>query len=287
MPDQSQTPQDEINYAKENIALFLPALIYFTDYPDFPWKKINAIFNEKVEERTAQAQGETITVQATIFDIIIAAKKGNKTAKGLLLYLNHLFHDLSQILTVTDRQMVLKNIKSMLTRLDWRFYDYVGEIGILYNLLATNKYRLLNVEEVQDNGKTIDFTVLVLGTSEVQLVEVLNIHLDSEKVETDPSAIKTFLTKRLSDKIADKQKKQDSPVEFTLVPVIWGGVKDLRIYSQFFQEHQLELPNVYEPFAWLQFSDDNDYYAHRFSRLKNLFDDFDILPRRITCPINQ
>jgi len=267
--------QDEINYAKENVALFLPALIYFTNHSDFPWKRINDLFNQKLEERNEEAQGETIEVKATVFDIMVAAKKGNKTARGLLLYLNRLFNDLSQLLAVAQRQMVFTNIKNLLTRLDWRFYDYLGEIGILFNLLSTNKYRLLRVEEGIGNGKTLDFTIQDISTSTVQLVEVYNIHLDSEKVEADPTAINAFLTKRLTDKITDKQKKRDTPIEFTLVPVLWGGVKELRVYSQYFQEHQLDIPNVHEPFAWLQFSDDKDYYAHRFARITNLFKEFD------------
>jgi hypothetical protein len=275
MPEQPQTHRDETNYAKENVAIFLPALVHFTDHPDFPWKRIDALFNQKIEERKEEAQEETIQIKATVFDFIIAAKKGDRTARGLLLYLNRLFHDLSQLLTVAQRKMAFTNIKNLLTRLDWRFYDYVGEIGILYNLLSTNNYRLLRVEEALGNGKTLDFTVQDITSSTVRLVEVYNIHLDSEKVEEDPNAIRAFLTKRLTEKIADKQKNQDSPVEFTLVPVIWGAVKSLRVYSQYFQEHQLDLPNVHEPFAWLQFSNDSNYYAHRFSRLSNLFNDFD------------
>lgn len=266
--------QEGINYAKENVTLFLPALISFTDHPDFPWKKIGNLFNKKLEERKLEAQGKTIEVKATVFDIIVAAKKGNTTAKGLLLYLNRLFHDLSQLLTAQQRQMVFKNIKNLLTRLDWRFYDYVGEISILYNLLSTGKYRLLYVEGGLGDGKTIDFTVQELLTHTSQLVEVYNIHLNSEKVEAEYSAIKSFLTKRLTDKIAEKQQNQDSPIGFTLVPVIWGDVNALRVYSQFFLAHHLDIPNVFEPFAWLQFSDDKDFYVHRFARLANLFKEF-------------
>jgi hypothetical protein len=57
--------------------------------------------------------------------------------------------------------------------------------------------------------------------------------------------------------------------------VIWGTVNALRIYSRFFQENQLDLPEVFEPFGWLQWSDGKDYYEHRFSRLSTLFDKFD------------
>jgi hypothetical protein len=99
--------------------------------------------------------------------------------------------------------------------------------------------------------------------------------VDSDKIDANPEAIKKFLTDRLTDKILDKQKKLASPIEFTLVPVIWGGKEDLKVYGEYFQEHQLDLKNVHEPFGWLQFSDGKDYYAHRFSRLKNLFNDFD------------
>jgi hypothetical protein len=157
--DSRQDPKGEINFARENVALFLPALIYFTDHPDFPWKRINKLFSAKIQERKAKANGETITIEASVFDIIIAAKTGNNTAKGLLLFLNRLIHDLSRILSIGERQMVFTNIKSMLMTLDWRFYNFVGEIGILKNILSTNKYRLLHIEESLPNNRTIDFTI--------------------------------------------------------------------------------------------------------------------------------
>ena len=251
----------------------MPALIYFTDHPDFPWKKINNLFNVKIQERKARANGETITIEASLFDIITAAKAGNTTAKGLLLFLNRLIYDLSRILSSGERKMVFTNIKRMLMTLDSRFYNFVGEIGILKNILSTNKYRLLHIEELLPNNKTIDFTIQDLESSQVELVEVVIIHLDSGKVDGNPEAIKKFLTGRLTEKILDKQKKLSSSIEFNLIPVIWGGKENLKVYSEFFQERKLDLKNVHEPFGWLQFSDGNDYYAHRFSRLKNLFND--------------
>jgi hypothetical protein len=266
-------PAPEINYTKENIKSSIPALFAFTDYPNFPWKKIDDLFAAKLEQRSILANGNTITVETTIFDIIIAAKKKDESAIGFVCYINKLFRDLSLLLTEEEKLLVHRNVKSMLTTLDTRFYNYVGEIGILYNLLSTGHYRLLRIEEELPNRKNIDFTLQNTRTSTPVLVEVLNIRLDGNRVDPDPEAIKKFLTTRCETKIADKNKHLTEPIDFSLVPVLWGASADVKVYSEFFQNHQLTIKETSEPFAWMQFVYGNNEYGHNFTRVSKVFID--------------
>jgi hypothetical protein len=266
-------PAPEINYVKENIKSSIPALFAFTDYPNFPWKKIDNLFAAKLEQRSIIADGNTITVEATIFDIIIAAKRKDESAIGFVCYINKLFYDLSLLLTDEEKQLVHRNVKSMLTTLDTRFYNYVGELGILYNLLSTGQYRLLRIEEELPNRKNIDFTLQDTRTSTPVLVEVLNIRLDGNRVDPDPEAIKKFLTNRCESKIADKNKRLTEPINFSLVPVLWGASADIKVFSKFFLNHQLTINETAEPFAWMQFVYGNDEYGHNFTRVSKVYID--------------
>ena len=67
-----------MNLVKENLRYYLPAIVEFLGKHDFPWTKVNTDFNKKIEKRLEEASGETFTVEASIYDIIIACKKGLK-----------------------------------------------------------------------------------------------------------------------------------------------------------------------------------------------------------------
>jgi len=261
----------KINSAKLNVSLFLPALIEITDFSDFAWGKIDALFSSKPEERKIIAMGETIMAEATLFDTIIAAKKGSPKAIGMLHFLNKVFEELAGQLMPREKQMLCANIKDMLTAFDLRFYDFVGEIATLNNLMTTKAYRLERIESPLPNGKTIDFELYHIENASPLLVEIVNIHLDSDRVESNPTAIEKFLTHRLTKKVKDKKTKLEEDINIYLIPVLWGAWKDIEIYSNYFKLNSLKLKNVIEPLSLLTRSDDQGYYRHDFGSVSTLF----------------
>jgi hypothetical protein len=265
-----ETNRPDANYVKLNISLFLPALLQITGEENFGWGRIDQLFSAEISKRLALAKGQPVTIKATIYDIIVEAKRGDSTAVGLLHFLNHVFEDLAKQLTPMEKQMLRSNIKKLLTTLDWRFYNYVGEIGALNNLMQTKAYRLQRIESPLPNGKTIDFQLHHIQNGNSLLVEIFNIHLDSERVESDPAAIRAFLTHRLTEKILEKKIRLKEDVHFYLVPVLWGPWKDVEVYSNFFKVNKLPLENVLEPIALLTRSDGQGYYHHDFARVSTL-----------------
>lgn len=260
-----------MNLVKENLRIFIPALVNLVDEKDFPWKKIDNLFTQKIKDRIAESNGETFKVEASIYDIIVEAKKQNLTAIGLLDFLNKLFEELTDNLETREKRLIKSNVKQMLISLDSKYLNFLGEIAALNNLIKSKAYRLITIEEKISNGKSIDFKLRDIKTQKPILVEIVNIHLDSDKVENNPEAIRAFLTKKLTKKIESKTTNLANKIQFYLIPVIWGSSKDIKIYSDFFKSNSLNLLDVLEPISYLTYSDTTGYYEHYFQTISKLF----------------
>lgn len=259
-----------MNLAKENIAFYLPSILKFIPVDDHDWYRIDELFSTKLQERFQNYMGKTIIIEASIFDIIIEVKKQNSQAIRLLDFFNNIILKLSSNLDESEIMLVAKNIKDILVTLDVRYLNYVGEIAILNNLIDTKEYKIEAVEaELSDSTKTIDFKLRKISDNSLYLVEVVNIHIDSDRIENDPEKIKKFLNHRLTQKIESKETKTN----FYLIPVIWSGWHELKIYSEFFKNHKLENQNIIEPFSYITFIDPKNehIFMHRFNRLSTLF----------------
>jgi hypothetical protein len=261
-----------MNLVKSNLELFLPALIRLVDFKDFPWTKIDQAFSNKWEQRTIESKGEAMQIEASIYDIIIAAKKENRQAIGLLDFLNKLFEELADHLTKAEKVLVRRNVKSMLKALDSKYLNFVGEMGVLNNMIKSGRYRLTGIEYKLPNGKSADFRMTQTAKNEDILIEVVNLHLDAGKVESDPVAISQFLTKKLSEKMADKKEKLTEPVKIYLIPILWGGWQDIKVYSDFCKNTPVAIPDTLEPIAYLQYNDGAAYFEHHFKSVSHLFD---------------
>lgn len=266
-----------MNRVKENIRFYLPAITDIVGDTDFGWERIDKLFSDELIKRTAKANenGGTWTVQATIYDIIIEVKKQNLEAMRFLSFFQLLLEELSMNLTAEEKKIIKKNIRDFLTRFDFRCLDYVGELAVINNLIKSKTYRLENVETKLASEKSIDFKIKKTEDGKLYLVEVLNIHLDGDKVESDEKKIKIFLNHRLTKKIESKK----SDTNFFLVPVLWGGWQDIKVYSDYFKKNKMHLTNVLEPVAYATFTDPKNekFYFHRFGNVSNLFESVNLM----------
>jgi hypothetical protein len=260
-----------LNRVRENIRFYLPAIADIVGDTDFGWERIDKLFSNELVKRTAKANGGTMMmIEATIYDIIIEVKKGNLEAIRFLSFFQRLSEELSINLTSEEKKIIKKNIRDFLTRFDLKYLDYVGELAVINNLIKSKIYRLENVETKLGSGKSIDFQIKKIENGRSYFVEVTNIHLDSDKLENDDEKIKTFLDYRLAKKIESKR----SDTDFFLVPVLWGGWLDIKIYSGYFKRNKMHLTNVLEPVAYVTFTDPKNekFYLHRFGNVSNLFE---------------
>jgi hypothetical protein len=188
-------------------------------------------------------------------------------------FLNKLLLELSQLLTDTEKKLIKRNIRSFLTTLDKGYLNFVGELAVLNNLIKSKIYRFEDVEIGSPNKKTIDFKLKNVKDDNSVLVEIVNIHIDSNRIDNDDEKIKKFLTDRISQKVNSKKVNLSSDINFFLVPVLWGAATDLKIYSDYFKKNKMHIQNVIESVSYLTFSDPNDnfFVLHRFGNISNLF----------------
>lgn len=260
-----------MNLVKANLHAYIPSIVDFLDNQDFPWSKINSDFNKKVEERFATSNGDIITVEASIYDIIIACKKGLTEYEGLLVYFNHLFKELILNIDKNSRSVLKTTIRNLLISFDSKYLNFIGELSVLNNLLKSKMAKLVKCEVSLDNYKSIDFDV-IFPESEVRvLIEVINIHLDPQKTEDDHDKIEAFLRKRLIDKRTVKTKNSCLADKVHIIPVLWGSPKDLKIYAHFYKTNKFKIPLTYEAMSYLTYSDSIGYYETHFNLITKLF----------------
>lgn len=259
-----------MNRVKSNIAYYLPALIKIIGESDFDWPYIDTLFSKKLNEREKKANGDkTIEIEATIYDIIIEVKKGNKQAHRLLDFLQKLMEELSINLNDKEQKLIKKNLRDFLTTFDKGYLNFVGEIAVLNNLIKSGTYRLESVETQLLSNKKIDFKLKTISNDKHILVEVVNIHLNSERIKNEETQIQKFFTHRLTGKI---ESKESGTVDFFLIPVLWGAAEDIKIYSDYFMKNKMHLSNVLEPVSFMTYidPDNHDCFSHKFGNVSNL-----------------
>lgn len=267
-----------MNLVKKNLSLFIPSIVEFLEGQDFPWTKIERNFNKQIEKRFENADNKPITVEANIYDVIIACKQGRKGFFGLLIYFNRLFEELNKNLDKESKKVVKTTIRNLLSSYNHSYLNFIGELSVLNNLIKSEMTELIRCEKSIDNNKSIDFEINFKSNGMKVLIEVVNIHLDPQKTEDDPAKIETFLKGKLTEKRNEKTKDRSYGDVIHLIPVLWGSVDDLRIYERFYMTTKFSLPLTYEAMAYLTYSDDNDYYEHYFNPITKLFKEKSQLP---------
>jgi hypothetical protein len=250
----------------------VPSLMELTEKQNLDWNRINQLFAAWMFKYANIPENDTVTEEAHIYLIAIESVNGNKQALGLFTFFDRLFQELVKVLSDNEKKLIGNNIFNLLTNFDSKYLNFVGEIAVLNNLIKSNQYNLIDVETKVLNGKSIDFKLSNKRNNENVFVEVLNIHINSNKVESDENKIKKFLETRINRKYTEKTSNLLPSFKLNIVPVIWGSAKVLEIYSSFFRSNSLETPYSTEPVSFLTFTDDSGYYLHKFGRISQLFD---------------
>ena len=122
------------------------------------------------------------------------------------------------------------------------------------------------------NGKKIDFRILNTDENQEFLIEVMNIWIDENKLNSDRD-IEEFLLKKFLFKIFDKNKSVPLEINFFITPVLWGTGKGLRKISDFYKKGGLQfLDGITEPCAYCSWYDEQNELRFKFSQISSLFD---------------
>jgi hypothetical protein len=234
------------------------------------WKKLNKNFINKFNERKKSytANNDYLLVEANMFDIISGAIDRNESALRLLGFFNVLFERLSKNLSKDEKSKIRDTIFNILVNLDHKYRNFIGELAVLNSLLENTTQTLIGVEsDIISKKNTADYTIGKRGNSEIELVEIVNIHIDEADIN-----LNEILTQKITNKLNEKTNCDANHEVFTLVPVIWAPVVDLqRVESLYKSGERIDIPNVSEPFAYCCFYTPANLPIYRFCRITTLF----------------
>lgn len=263
----------EYTLLQYHLSQHLPELIKFIGERNFPWKEIDDAIEKNLNKRVEKAKGGTLLFEINLYDNIILAKENDIIATGFLEFVNTIFKELLLNLSPAEKELIILKTKDVLKQLDNSFLNFVGELAVLNNLIKSKAYTLKGTEYKLSNNKSIDYLIRKTDSKNLMLVEILNIHINNEKVLSDKEEIRKFFTDRLSQKIEDKTKSLVNEIDFILITVLWGKPKAMKVYKDFFSTETLLVKNVLEPCCLLMFIDENNKYTHRFGTLSTAFVD--------------
>lgn len=83
----AKTLAQKINLVKYNLSYYIPKLIDFIGEEKFPWNDLERKFDNKINQRVSETNGNTIVIEASIFDQIISLKKGDSNCIGMMDFL--------------------------------------------------------------------------------------------------------------------------------------------------------------------------------------------------------
>lgn len=235
------------------------------------WKTVEKVLAQKIEQWKLKAGAGTIRVEASFYNIITSSIEGNPQASAHLDFIRRLFEELIQRLDHEERKLVVPALFGLLSNVDNKFWNFVGELLVLNNFKKQPHLSLISVEVPVDlakpDGPKIDFQFLSAEKGSTLLIEVVNVHVHG--CETWAEEQIKFI---VSQKIQHKLNKTGFSVKqnFTLVPVFWGSYNDLTRVNSVYETSGISFQNTLPPTAFVSFTNVDREYVHVFGTLRQI-----------------
>lgn len=248
-----------------------PNLYEFVSLTQKKWDKINLRSSERLQFIEAQISlNGNFTYEANLFDILIQVRKGELVAKYFVQFIEKIIIELVSLVPHKFHTKLKKRAYDIIANFDKSrscYRDTLGEFVAIISLLKNSTYTLKAIEDYLPNGKQSDYHLRNSITDEGYLIDVLNINFKDKKIKSNDD-LSRFLAKRISDKFEDKLtglQRDKIPIYFTLLPVIWCDLEDVKSYLSTFNEVQ----NKYNllPFCTItqSMNEDGSYNFHFYT----------------------
>lgn len=233
------------------------------------WSNINRIFGNhlnKIKREFKETQ-KPVSRDATFYSIVMSKIKKDGKGDGMLDFYNSLFYSLSLQLNESQKKQIHKTLYNILVEVDKNYLNFIGELGVLNEMLKTKQYELKNVEEQikSDSNVSADFLFIDKQTGLEQLIEVVNIHLADKELKDEQLTL-NHIKSKVSGKIENKFK--DTNRCFSIQPVIWTmHIDDIDFLKELQREDKMRIQNMNSPFVYYSFLIKT--YEHHFERLSD------------------
>jgi len=235
------------------------------------WTRLDNNFKDRFDKLVAKHEAEgTARYEASIFEILMYSAQGRHDAVYVQNFFKETIKKLKTILSDRELGFVGDNIVGVITNLDMKYLNFIGELAVLVVIKEQTKWTLTGTEVKNEVEKRIDFEFESDKGRKVK-VEIVNIHLTRE-IGEDDAEIEKFVTKRVEDKKMAKTNNYSTQVDFIIAPVIWGPIAELKKISNYLKRNPWTIPMTLKPTAFMNFTDETGNMFQKFKDLETIFD---------------
>jgi len=258
---------------KNRLKEYFPVIFELLGDINLDWKTIEKRFSQKLDEHLKKFDltGQPIRIQASLFHVITSSKEGKEEATTLLDFITKLFQELITSLDKEEKKLIKKNLFDLLTNIDMKYLNFLGELCVLNQVKRNTKLKLIATEQPlaknKKDGAKIDFVFYNSESGKKLLVEIVNVHINENVTETNEK-IEILLDQKIKGKL--NRKGLRTTFEFLLIPVIWGPIDDQKKLIQYYETFQPKFTNTSTPFCYMPFSDSVGNRVHKFGTIDTI-----------------
>jgi hypothetical protein len=251
---------------KTGIKKYIPSLLDLLGDQDIAWHDINKAVSrylDKVRRELALTQAPVVK-EASFYTIINNKVSGNGKSDAQFDFYNELFKNLNIILSYSEKSLVHRILKNILTQPAKDYLNFIGELATLLFYKSNTILELLNIEEKISNDSNVSADFLFINKLDgvELLIEVVNIHLEY-KDDLNNETLKMKIESKLDDK---KKATLINPDKYIgIQPVLW--IKDynqLKMVSDFYHEYNFQPEKTMIPLCYVSFADKTGGFIHKF-----------------------
>lgn len=267
---------------KGRLKVHFPEFFELLDGNDLNWDKVNECFARKGNEYHAKYEltGQTFEIEASLFNVITESLKGKLDAQRLFQYIRNLYAELVDCTTRAERTEITPALYGMLTNVDMKYQNFLGELSVLNLLKRRMPLTLLETERPlissEPEGTKIDFHFINQDTQESWLIEIVNLRLDEDNVSSDRS-IKNQLRYKIKRKLLKTGINRSK--EFMLVPVVWGNWDHILKLVEYYERVKPQFENTITPVCFIPFTDQYNNPVYRFGTIDTIFEGSKIISK--------
>lgn len=259
---------------KGRLNSFFPEFAQLLDGNYLDWAKVNECFARKGNQYYKQYEltNETFRIEASIFNIITGSIKGEADAQRMFGFIRNLFIELINSTTKDEREEIVPALYGMLTNVDMKYQNFLGELAVLnllksqmpLTLIQTERPLLLN----DPKGTKIDFNFVDRESKKEWLVEVVNFRVFEKDIASDKDT-KKLLRYKIKRKLLRTGITKSKA--FMLVPVAWGTWDKIKKLADYYEGNNPQFENTTIPVSFIPFSDPSGKSVYRFDAIDTVF----------------
>lgn len=243
---------------------FCPYLFSIMSENNSFWDRLSSKFCAKLDNASLVIESaEKIETENSIPILLGKAVQGEEIFILLLDFIDHQVKFLYESVPARLKDATIGLFERLLLEFDIleqhkpnpTYLNGLSEILTINKLLESGEYTLVEIEEPLGNGKCADFTLVKNGETEKTYVEVVNIHVDSSRVEEFDN-FKLFMDARLRKKYDDKTNGLSHLItkKFLLSPCVWSEDSVTDFIEQYGALNHLTELNTLPPTSLVQYT---------------------------------